>query len=211
MTTNTDDVPSPIDFHNSEHAKRWIEETAHKRPWRPEFFNLYVEALNEKFDHPIAMLELGSGPGLLAEQILRHCTVRSFDALDFSAAMLSLAYSRLEPLLERIRFVQRDFRLSEWVKGLGPYDAIVSMQAVHEVRHKRRIPALLDQVYGLLEENGLFLFCDHYLEPENPNKNVNLYLTQEEQKDALADAGFADIRCLLDKGGMTLWSATKVR
>ena len=40
-------------------------------------------------------------------------------------------------------FVNADFRSEDWTQCLtAPYDAVVSMQAVHEVRHKRHVPKL---------------------------------------------------------------------
>ena len=57
--------------------------------------------------------------------------------------------------------------------------------------------------------NGLFLFCDHYSEPDMPSKDSNLYLTRDELPIALFDANFMGIECLLDKGGMALYAATK--
>lgn len=203
------DVPSPIDFHDPDAVKAWIEETATKRPWRPEFFNAYVEMLNRKFHHPFSVLELGAGPGLLAQQILQRCAIHYFVVLDVSAAMLSIAGQRLEPFCERTRLVQRDFRSANWVDGMGDFDAIISMQSVHEVRHKQHIPALLAQIYGLLIPNGLFLFGDHYAEPDNPSKHPDLYLTREDQALALLNARFSNVECVLDKGGIALWSATK--
>src|ERR1700722_15145419 len=147
-----DDVPSPIDFHNQRDAEAWAEQTARNRPWRPEFFGIYVRALNERFRQPFSVFELGSGPGLLAEQVLENCSVRSYVALDFSEAMHGLARQRLGRLLERVEFVCRDFRSPDWVRALGSFDAVLTMQAAHEVRHKRHVPALLEQLYGLLGE-----------------------------------------------------------
>lgn len=123
--------------------------------------------------------------------------------------MLSIAGHRLAPFCERTRFVQRDFRSANWVDGMGEYDAVISMQAVHEVRHKQYIPALLAQIYGLVVRNGLFLFCDHYAEPDNLNKTSDLYLTRKDQGAALLNARLSNVECLFDKGGMALWSATK--
>ena len=205
-----DDVPSPINFQDLHDAEAWIEQTTRNRPWRTEFFSMYVKALNQRFDQPISVLELGSGPGFLAQQILGNCPIQSYAALDFSAVMHALACQRLQPFLHQVNLIQRNFRSQDWVEGLGPFDAIVTMQAVHEVRHKQRIPMLLAQLNRLLIVNGLFLFCDHYSEPDMPSKDLNLYLTRDELPIALFNANFTGIDCLLDKGGMALYAATRV-
>src|SRR5262245_21595360 len=105
-----DDVPSPIDFHDPVQARAWVEDTVRRRPYRTDFFAAFVEALNRKNTCAIDVLELGSGPGHLAEQVLQRCAVRRYVALDFSAAMHDLARTRLHPFLERVEFMRRDFR-----------------------------------------------------------------------------------------------------
>src|SRR5580698_10370922 len=82
-----DDVPSPVNFHDLHEAEEWTLQTTRKRPWRAEFFSMYAKALNERFAKPIRVLELGSGPGLLAQQVLDSCAIQSYAALDFSAVM----------------------------------------------------------------------------------------------------------------------------
>ncbi|SMF68644.1 hypothetical protein SAMN06265365_1254 [Tistlia consotensis] len=69
-----------------------------------------------------------------------------------------------------------------------------------------RLPALFESVRACLEPGGLFLYCDHDVEAGS-SKNPELYLTREQQPEALAAAGFADVRLLLDGGGMALLSA----
>jgi SAM-dependent methyltransferase len=202
-----DEVPSPIDFHDPYAVQEWIKTTASKRPWRPDFFRKYVEALGAKFDRPFSVLELGSGPGFLAERVLECCTVSHYALVDFSAIMLTLARQRLEPFIGRIDLLQRDFRSSDWTRDLERYDAIISLQAVHEVRHKQRIPSLFGQVYELLAVQGLFLFCDHYVELDSTS---NLFLTITGHRDTLLAANFRDVQCLLDKGSMALWQAKKL-
>lgn len=204
-----DDVPSPIDFHNRRDAEAWVEQTSRNRPWRPELFEACVRALNERFREPFSVFELGSGPGLLAEQVLEHCSIRSYVALDFSEAMHEMARQKLARFLESVEFVRRDFRSPDWARGLGPFDAILTMQAAHEVRHKRRVPALLEQLHRLLAADGMLLFCDHYATTERPANNPDLFLSRDQQPIALAKAGFASVECLLDKGGMALYRATK--
>ena len=161
MTVPDEDVPSPIDFHDPVEARKWEQETIVNRPWRPAFFAAFASALNARFSRPFLILELGSGPGHLAEAILGSCRVAHYSALDFSEAMHGLARARLKPYLENVDFVTRDFRASDWTDGLGPFDALVTLQAAHELRHKRHLPKLLRESHGLLAADGLFLYCDH--------------------------------------------------
>jgi SAM-dependent methyltransferase len=201
-----EDVPSPIDFHDPVQARKWEQETIVNRPWRPAFFAAFVSALNARFTRPFSVLELGSGPGHLAEAILSGCRVAHYAALDFSEAMHDLARERLKTDLSRVEFITRDFRTSDWPQGLGPFDALVTIQAAHELRHKRHLPNFLKRARGLLAPDGSFLYCDHYAE-ELAWKHPALYLHPKEQPLALERAGFTRIARLLDKGGMALFSA----
>src|SRR5437764_262326 len=99
------DVPSPIDFHDPAQAKSWEQNTIVRRPWRPEFFQAFASELNSRFSQPFSVLELGSGPGHLAQQILSACQVARYCALDFSDAMHALACERLGPFAAKVEFV----------------------------------------------------------------------------------------------------------
>jgi SAM-dependent methyltransferase len=202
-----DDVPSPIDFHDPIQARAWVEDTVRRRPYRADFFVAFVAALNERGSRAPDILELGSGPGHLAEQILRHCAVRRCVALDFSAAMHDLARARLKPFIDRVDFVQRDFREPDWGEGLGRFDAVVTLQAAHETRHKRHLPAFLRTARERLIAGGPLLYADHYAE-EGSDKNPHLMVAREEQPIALENAGFGKVTLLLDNGGMALYAAT---
>ena len=59
----------------------------------------------------LKVLELGSGPGMLAEQILRRClSVRVYTLLDFSEPMLAVSREQLAEFAARLRLVRADFR-----------------------------------------------------------------------------------------------------
>ena len=83
------------------------------------------------------ILELGGGPGLLAEAILERSPVADYTLLDFSPPMLAMARRRVGAY-PFTAFALADFLDPCWAAGLGTFDAIVTMQAVHELRHKRR-------------------------------------------------------------------------
>src|SRR5438105_8895305 len=99
------DVPNPVDFHNEAEAHAWIEQTTEKRPYRSAFFNEFVNEVSELEQDHLKVLELGSGPGILAEQILRRCpSVRVYTLLDFSDPMLAVSRERLAEFATRLRF-----------------------------------------------------------------------------------------------------------
>jgi SAM-dependent methyltransferase len=196
-------TPSPIDFHDPAQARAWEENTIRIRPFRPHFFAAFVSAIKENSAGAIAILELRSGPGHLAEQILLHCEVRRYVALDFSAAMHDIARERLVPLADRMEYVIRDFRSPDWRDGLGHFDAVVTLQAAHERVIAGSLP-LLRAARACLRSDGLLLYCDHYVE-EGSEKNPALYVAREAQPAVLDEAGFAHIRRLRDEGGMALY------
>ena len=152
------------------------------------------------------MLELGSGPGFLAKFLLDALPGIRYTALDFSPAMHALAAERLGEARSRVSFVERSFREPTWMEGLGPFDHVVTNQAVHELRHKRHARALHEQVRQLLMPQGRYLVCDHFAGPGGMS-NDQLYMSIEEQRVALLDAGFARVEPVLLKRGLMLYLA----
>jgi SAM-dependent methyltransferase len=189
-------------------ARHWAESAMEKRPWRLAFFRSFAAELEALGRYGLSILELGSGPGFLAEHVLAALPSADYWALDFSAAMHELARERLGDKADRVRFLLADFKADGWANGLGHYDAVITMQAVHEVRHKRHVPSLLTTVGELLTPGGVFLMCDHIV-GEGGMTDSNLYMTQSEQKEALLGAGFSQVDLVKAESGLVLWRATQ--
>ena len=203
MCDDEEDVPIRVDFRDPATARTWIEETKIKRPFRPKFFAAFCAALSSRRE--IRILELGSGPGQLAREILLGCDVSSYVALDWSQAMHDIAAEHLGGLARRVTFVVRDFREPSWPANLGVFDVVVTMQAAHETRHKRHVVPLFERARTLLRSGGLLLYCDGYLHAE---ANLPaLVFERAEQPRALERAGFVDVRLLHDEGNQALYSA----
>jgi SAM-dependent methyltransferase len=198
------DVPIRVDFRDAATARTWIEDTRIRRPYRPRFFAAFCAALVPR--PGLRILELGSGPGQLAREILVHCDVQTYVALDFSAAMHEIAAEHLGELASRVTFVIRDFREPTWPSGLGTFDAIVTMQAAHETRHKRHLVPLLERARTLVAPGGVLLYADHYLTPET--KLPALVPARADQPLALERAGFVDVQLRHEEGNMALWCGT---
>lgn len=202
------DVPSPIDLRQINDARAWADEVMVKRPWRVEFFEEFASSIEEISEgKSLRVLELGSGPGFLAEHLLKSLPTIEYVALDFSPAMHELANQRLGDLAKRVKFVERSFLDDSWSTGLGEFEVVVTLQAVHELRHKSRAPELHSQVRRLLSSKGLYLVCDHF-SGESGMSNDQLYMTPAEQKEALRLGGFQNIRQLHAKGSLVLHHAT---
>lgn len=203
--TSDDDLPIRVDFRDLATARTWIEETRIKRPYRPRFFAAFCAALASR--PKLRILELGSGPGQLAREILVHCDVQTYVALDFSPAMHEIAAEHLGELASRVTFVTRDFREPGWASDLGMFDAVVTLQTAHETRHKRHLVPLLERARSVVAPGGVLLYADHYLTPET--KLPALAPARDEQPLALERAGFVGIKLRYEEGNMALWCGTK--
>ncbi len=202
-----EEVQSPIDFKQLNDARVWASEVMEKRPYRTKFFAAFAAQL---IKHNVAsVFELGSGPGFLASYLLNDIANLEYTAYDFSEAMHYLAKERLGLNSNRVNFVTGNFKEEGWEAGLGKFNAVVTLQAVHEVRHKEKVLQLFKSAKNLLGENGVFLYCDHFY-GESGMQNSNLFMSTFEQEQCLVQAGFFNIKKLLSVGTLNLWfAATK--
>lgn len=207
MTTEIPpDVPSPIDLRLMSDAREWELSAMSKRPWRMEFISRFANEIAVTTPMVSRVLELGSGPGFLAKHILETLNTISYVLLDFSPAMHELANARLGKLVKRAEFIERSFKQADWFEHLGQFNCVVTLQAIHELRHKRHACELHTQVRQVLAVNGIYIVCDHYA-VEGGMKNNQLYMTIEEQKAALLTAGFSRVEQLMLKRGLVMHRA----
>src|SRR5262249_24751224 len=159
-----------------------------------------------------SVIELGSGPGFLAEYILARCpTIEQYTLLDFSPHMLAMSRDRLEVFHARASFLQMDFKHSGWAdKMILAYDCIVTIQAVHELRHKRHALQFYKECSRLLKHSGLFLVCDRLPQDESDHDRA-LFMTEEEQLGAIREAGFDDAHVLLRSSERVACQAIKYK
>lgn len=194
------DVPPGVDFLDDAQTDAWVLACEIDKPWRVPVRERFVELATE-LPAGARVLEVGSGPGLLAEAILDRCQdIESYTLLDFSPRMLELSRERLFRF-PKASFVEGDFKSRNWSAVLsGKFTAILAMQSVHEVRHKRHVPGLYREFAELLVPGGILAVCDG--KPRLPLSLAHscLYMTPEEQLAAFASAGFPDTRVVLEFG-----------
>jgi ubiquinone/menaquinone biosynthesis C-methylase UbiE len=172
-------------------------------------FQLFLTELQRINRDDLNVLELGSGPGFLADLLLDAMPDLELTLLDFSPTMHDLARVRLGRRVEKVCFLSLNFRDADWVQGLGLFGAVVTNQAVHELRHKQYAKALHSQVASVLKPRSPYLVCDHYC-GDGGMQNEHLYMTIEEQSQALLAAGFRSVEMVGRGGSLVMHRATQV-
>jgi SAM-dependent methyltransferase len=112
------DVPYGNDWDSATEAAAYGEAADHARPWRSEIRD-QIAARIATLAPGARVLELGSGPGLLAERVLqRGSTLETYALMDFSAPMLALSRERLAGF-PAASFVLASFKSDDWTRRVG--------------------------------------------------------------------------------------------
>src|ERR1044071_8068633 len=192
----------PHDYFDKSYVTEWERPASDKRPFRAQFFNAFAAEV-ATLDKP-RVFDLGSGPGFLAEHILTHCDVAAYHLFHFSPHMLALSRARLSRFTDRVHFHEGSFLDENWWQSLpGPFDAIVSLQAVHEVRDARRIPRLYAELKLILSENVMMLVADQV---NDEQKQEEHFLTAAGHENALRAAGLKQVRQVYRGGDLGLFA-----
>jgi SAM-dependent methyltransferase len=207
-TLQKDDVPYADDWDSPAVVADWAKVADQKRPWRSQIRD-HIAGIVATLPQRVRVLELGSGPGFLAHRVLDRCpSIQTYTLLDFSNHMLGLSRERLVGF-PAATFVLASFKSEDWPRQVeGPFDCVLAMQSIHELRHKRYATRLYEQVYQVLSVPGLFAICDHLPFDDSP-KSMALYMTEREQHQVLATAGFSNVHTELSMNGLVLYAGEK--
>ena len=195
----------PHDYFDQDYVDDWVGIANTRRPHRTKFFDAFVTEISRLAEPDL--LDLGAGPGFLAEQVLSRCAVSSYHLLDFSPRMLELARARLEGFGDRAYFHQIDFLQEDWWQSLpAGFDAVVSLQAVHEVSQAERISRLYGGLASLVAEGGKIIIADKL---DFETEQGTGFLTIGDHETALERAGFRELRRVLEVEDLIMFEATK--
>lgn len=167
----------------------------------------------------IRMLELGVGAGGLALTVLSAL----FDKAD-SGRTGTVEYTgiEIEPALalhvgglledsgyQDARVIQADLRCDAWTRGLGPFDAIFTLQTLHDLGGIDALEAVYRQIHWLLSPGGILVNADFVVpfekdDPERPRR-----LPVDTHQGLLSSLGYVDFRCELWQGKMACMSARR--
>ena len=204
------EVPSDHDFFDPAYVKQWADSIIRYRPERQQLFKVFAAEAARIKKAGLSVFELACGPGFLAEALLQNCPIARYTLIDFSPQMLELSRSRLARFKEQTVFIELDFKKDGWTSALpAGFDLVVSLQAVHELRHASRIPKLYAQLYSLLAPGGRILICDHVNSSLPGSHKAAHFMTVEEHLATFEKVGFIKAREICPAADLSLMAAEK--
>ena len=149
---------SEHDWGTKEYDQEWVSKDSQRAAEREAQFNAAISWLSVFIGGQSRVMDLGCGPGTLAEKLLATFPEMSVICSDGSDEMLRLARQRLDAFGDRASFVQSDFGADKWIAELPrELDAVVSARAIHNLRKLKLIGPVYGQIFELLRPGGLFL------------------------------------------------------
>lgn len=153
------------EFHDLEFSKGWAERFT-PTPDRLALFETILQRIREIGGDNCHVLELGVGPGYLADYLLSRLPDISYEGLDFSAAMLQIAENRLSQYAGRVVFTRADLTKDNWTDKISQAPkAVVSTWALHDLFSAKNIEFVYLKTREILQPQGVFLNGD-FIKPE---------------------------------------------
>jgi ubiquinone/menaquinone biosynthesis C-methylase UbiE len=185
------------EFHDEEFVEGWAARFV-PTPKRLELFNVILSELKTQIPANGCVVELGIGPGYLADHLLSAMPDIKFYAIDFSGPMLDIARQRLRPHSVRVTYIQADLVKDNWWKYIPmPINVIVSTWALHDLGSQENIERVYRRCAQILHGSGMLLNGD-FIKPDNARFEYEPGRFEiVKHIEILSRVGFKNAECLL--------------
>jgi SAM-dependent methyltransferase len=184
-------------FHDNQCALEWANRFV-PTPERLRLFDTIIQQISETSLPAPHIVELGIGPGYLAEHLLKKISNMTYEGVDFSTPMLDLASTRLAAHRSRIKFTQADLINEDWgAKVSQPVGAIISTWALHDLGSEENTMKVYQACHRLLANEGILLNGD-FVKPEGTQHDYEAgrFLVSR-HLELLREVGFRAAHCLV--------------
>lgn len=166
-----------------------------------------LQAANKKEQR---ILELCTGPGVLALRILETVPVKEYVGLDISEASINYVKHLTRTSGIKTSWHAADLNDDAWLELVdGPYDAVVSMQSVHDLGGEREVARIYTIAASLLDDDGCFINADLLRSESDPPGSNPGRFTISRHRQLLQEAGFQTVDCTLEQDGFGCMVSTK--
>jgi tRNA (cmo5U34)-methyltransferase len=211
----------PHDWHSVSFVDDWIEHDMTRDEVRRPLLRRVATLLPAAQGTSLRVLDVGGGYGALTAEVLEERPDARVLLHDYSQAMIDQARQRLAGFGERLTYAIADMTDAGWTNKLGgPFDAVVSALAIHNLGDPSAISQVYRDIFALLRPGGCvfnldLLFAggpglaDLYRRDPSRDSRWDVYVSPaglDAHLGWLRDAGFTEVDCVwkdLDQG--LLW------
>jgi len=162
---NKEIIGAVHEFHDESFAQGWANRFV-PTPERISLFDLILSEIQSRINTDGYIVELGIGPGYLANHILSAMPNINYIGIDFSQPMLDIASKRLKQYSERLELVRADLIHDTWQSSFNqPIHAVISTWALHDLGSQKNIFKVYEKSKQTLIEGGIFLNGD-FIKPD---------------------------------------------
>ena len=149
------------DWDSADYVSHWANGQDPKEKDRQEPFRVLADTIPFDKKDPIRILDLGTGYGALTQFLLGRFPNATAVCQDGSKEMARLGAERMKNLVGRFEYVLCDFANEGWCQKItGPFEAVVSSIAIHNVREPKIVERIYQESYPLVKAGGCFLNFD---------------------------------------------------
>jgi len=161
----TEVIGAHHEFHDEKYVTGWADRFV-PTPERLKLFNIILAELKSQISLNGCVVELGIGPGYLADHLLGAMPEIQYYGIDFSSPMLNIARQRLRPHSSRVTYVQADLVKDSWWTDIpSPVNAIVSTWALHDLGSQENVELVYKNCAQVLQDDGMLLNGD-FIKPD---------------------------------------------
>jgi SAM-dependent methyltransferase len=149
------------DWDSADYVSHWAHGQDPKEKDRQEAFRVLADTIPFEKKQAIRILDLGAGYGALTQFLLGRFPNATAVCQDGSKEMAKLGAERMKDLAGRFEYVICDFAKEGWSKKIkGPFEAVVSSIAIHNVREPKIVKRIYEESFPLVKAGGCFLNFD---------------------------------------------------
>ncbi len=187
------------DIRTDSEARSWEARLNRERPQRKEVASWICSKINAGSANSPRVVELACGAGFLAEILERQLPNVRYCGFDLSPYLLEFARRRLEAIPgdqgngNTMKYFCANLVKDDWTAHLvdmgweGKVDAVVSIQALHDLGELPQQKQVLEQARSMLRKDGLLAYGDLLFDDQTPHPSR---YTVEEHEEMLQLCGF---------------------
>src|SRR5260370_18081093 len=150
---------------NSNYISKWNSDPISGNPVRGEQVDLLLSLVADHYIPGSTILDIGSGSGLVEEQLFRRLPEALVVGIDYSPALMAMAEKRLADKEKQFVTVRHDLRDIECAKlPERDYQVAFSVQTIHNLPYQSQ-RKVMSWVYRLLSTPGFFFFMHKFAIP----------------------------------------------